>query len=160
MREFSCIKDSRWRKKTLYSVLFNKLLVFQASILPTNPIETRKTGPYSFYPQRSNHRRINRGPISTSFRNVSCLCSDESRRETVPCLLQPYPIVASSLPDDPCEYVVCSPGYLCKNGRCVRQRMWQMYLRLCWGPGLWSFQWDQTISVAINCYDTHSWRVL
>lgn len=151
MREFSCIKDSRWRKKALYSVLFNKLLVFQASILPTTPIETRKTGPYSFYPQRSNHRRVNRGPISTSFRNVSCLCSDESRRETVPCLLQPCPIVASSMPDDPCEYVVCSPGYLCKNGHCVHQRMWQMYLRLCWGPGLWSFQWDQTISVAINC---------
>lgn len=32
------------------------------------------------------------------------------------------PIVTSSTRYDPCEYVVCSPGYLCNNGHCVRQR--------------------------------------
>lgn len=104
-------------ERAFYSVLFNKLFAFQASILPTNPIETRKTAPYSSYPRRSNHRRVDRGPTSTSFKDVSCLCSeDESRRKAVP------PIVASSTRYDPCEYVVCSPGYLCNNGHCVRQR--------------------------------------
>lgn len=104
-------------ERAFYSVLFNKLFAFQASIPPTNLIETRKTGPYSFYPQHSNHRRVDRGPISTSFKDVSCLCSeDKSRRKAV------SPIVTSSTRYGPCEYVVCSPGYLCNNGHCVRQR--------------------------------------
>lgn len=111
-------------EKAIYSVLFNKLLVFQASTLPNTPIETGKTDPYFFYPLRSNYRSVHRCPLSTSCRDVSCLCKEECHRETAPCLLQscPCPIVASLMRDDPCEYVVCSPGYLCNNGQCIRQR--------------------------------------